>query len=82
MARAAIRHECLEYVSVSYPMEIHFPADQVVCKICPFCHSENSGTRFRCVETGEILPYFDKITGLRCPLNIPTQNTNENEEEI
>lgn len=80
MANATIRHECLEYVHVSYPLEIHFPVDQVACRLCPFCHSENSGTRFRCVETGEILPYFDKITGLRCPLDLPAKRPEVEEE--
>jgi len=80
MARTRAAHECFDYVSVVYPMEVHFPADMVVCKICPFCHSENSGTRFRCVETGEILPYFDKITGLRCPLDLPNKHTEIEED--
>ena len=71
MPRAKVRHECLEYVKVTYPLEISFPTDMVVCDICPFCHTENSGTRFRCTETGEILPYHNAITGLRCPLDLP-----------
>ena len=79
-AKLPVRHECLEYVKTVYPLEISFPAGMVRCDICPFCHSENSGTRFRCVETGEILPFFNKTTGLRCPLDITTQTTEIEEE--
>ena len=61
---------CINYVTCDYPMRISFPEDMVICDLCPFCHTENSGTRFRCVETGEILPYHNKDTGLRCPLPI------------
>lgn len=80
MARARLTHECLEYVKVTYPLEISFPADMVICDICPFCHTENSGTRFRCTETGEILPYHNAITGMRCPLELPNKRT-ETEED-
>lgn len=75
-----VKGVCTEYVRVEYPLEIAFPADMVICDLCPFCHTENSGTRFRCVETGEILPYHNKITGMRCPLGL-TQTTTELEEE-
>ena len=70
---------CTEYVTCEYPMQIGFPKDMIVCDICPFCHTENSGTRFRCTETGEILPYHNKVTGLRCPLPLPKE-TEESEE--
>ena len=62
---------CLSYVKVIHPLEIAFPADRVVCDWCEFCHSENSGTRFRCYLTGEILPYHNAATGARCPLDLP-----------
>jgi len=78
---------CTEYITVNYPMEIGFPVDMVVCDLCPFCHTENSGTRFRCLETGEILPYHNKDFGLRCPLglyeaiNAYRNSKNKNNEE-
>ena len=65
---------CVQYVTVEFPMRISFPETMIVCDLCPFCHTENSGTRFRCTETGEILPYHNKDTGLRCPLPIPREN--------
>ena len=68
---------CDSYVTVVYPLKVSFPADCVVCDFCEFCHSENSGTRFRCYLTGEILPYHNAVTGLRCPLDLPKPNTNE-----
>ena len=73
-------HGCINYVVVTYTLRIAFPEGMVICDICPFCHTENSGTRFRCTETGEILPYHNKGTGMRCPLDLPTNQTKESEE--
>ena len=56
-----------------------FPEGMVTCDLCPFCHTENSGTRFRCTESGEILPFHNKGTGARCPLDLPN-NEKESEE--
>ena len=69
-----------EYVTVQYEMTINFPANKVICDLCPFCHAENAGTRFRCVQTGEILPFHNVDFGLRCPLPIE-QKKIESEEE-
>ena len=69
---------CVEYVTCIYPLKIGFPKEKVICDLCPFCHTENSGTRFRCLETGEILPYHNYDTGLRCPL--PLERNIESEE--
>ena len=60
----------MEYTTVVYPLRVSFPKGMEICDICPFCHTENSGTRFRCTETGEILPFHNKDYGLRCPLNL------------
>lgn len=60
-----------QYVTARVELEINFPADKVVCDLCPFCHTENSGTRFRCLQTGEILPFHNVDYGLRCPLDLP-----------
>ena len=60
---------CISYLTMDYVMRISFPSEMVICDLCPFCHTENSGTRFRCTETGEILPYHNKDIGLRCPLS-------------
>ena len=70
---------CVKYTTVEYTMQISFPEDMVICDLCPFCHTENSGTRFRCTETSEILPFHNKDTGLRCPLNI--QRTIKGDDE-
>ena len=70
----------VQYVSVPYQTTVNFPADKVICDLCPFCHAENAGTRFRCTETGEILPFHNVDYGLRCPLPIP-QKKIESEEE-
>ena len=61
----------ISYVTVEFPLIINFPSDKVVCDLCPLCHTENSGTRFRCLQTGEILPFHNVDYGLRCPLPIP-----------
>ena len=70
-----------KYVTVEHTMTINFPEGKVFCDLCPFCHTENSGTRFRCTETGEILPFHNVDYGLRCPLPIPTTNYIEGEDE-
>lgn len=71
---------CVRYVTVDYPLRISFPDDQVVCDLCPLCHTENSGTRFRCLETGEILPFHNKDLGLRCPLGLQNKMIEEEQE--
>ena len=68
------------YTTIEYPLTISFPEGKEICDLCPFCHTENSGTRFRCVQTGEILPFHNVDYGLRCPLPIPTKQI-EGEEE-
>lgn len=72
---------CVEYAYADYTMRISFPQDMVICDLCPFCHTENSGTRFRCVETGEILPYHNRDYGLKCPLNIQNMKKMEEPED-
>ena len=71
----------VRYVTVEYPMSISFPEDKVCCDICPFCHTENSGSRYRCVETGEILPFHNVDYGLRCPLPIPRKMPEDGGDE-
>lgn len=61
-------HGCTEYVTASLFYEVHFPVGQVSCALCDFSRSENAGSRYRCCLTGEILPFYSKDTGLRCPL--------------
>ena len=72
---------CVKYVCAEYTKQIAFPEDMVICDLCPFCHTENSGTRFRCLETGEILPFHNKDIGLRCPLPIEIQMHDMQESE-
>lgn len=72
---------CTKYITVTYPMEVSFPADQVVCDMCDFCRSENAGTRFRCSRTGEILPVHNKTIGMRCPLGLSISQFGEEEQQ-
>ena len=72
---------CVKYLTVEYPLQISFPEEKVFCDLCPFCHTENSGTRFRCVQTGEILPFHNVDYGMRCPLPIPERKINKGEDE-
>ena len=71
----------ISYLRITFPLEINFPTDKVVCDLCPLCHTENSGTRFRCLQTGEILPYHNVDYGLRCPLPIPRKAPEGGEED-
>ena len=74
MARSAkYDRGCVEYVRTVYRLEISFPAGNVCCKYCEFCHSENGGSRFRCWRTGEILFWYDCMVGERCPLDLPEE---------
>ena len=68
---------CTVYTTASYVYTASFPEGNVCCDLCDFCRSENAGTRFRCSATGEILPYHNKSTGLRCPLNFNDEKENE-----
>ena len=72
---------CMDYVTVTFPLRVCFPADEVICDLCEFCHSENSGTRFRCYLTGEILPFHGSCLGQRCPLGLQGENNYDIEEE-
>ena len=79
---ARVERQCTEYIRCVLPVEICFPANKVCCDLCEFCHTENSGTRFRCMRTAEILPYHNVGVGLKCPLPINLQPTNEEENEL
>ena len=80
MARSRYKRECLEYVSVDYVKKVSFPKDMVFCDLCPFCLMENRGTRFRCAESGEILPFHNDDIGRYCPLGIKQEIKEESEE--
>ena len=71
----------ISYVSVPYQMTVNFPADKVICDYCPFCKAENAGTRFRCMETGEILFYHNVDYGIKCPLPIPKKKIESEDYE-
>ena len=72
----------VSYVTVEFPLIISFPENNVVCDLCPLCHAENYGTRYRCSQTGEILPYHNVDYGLRCPLPLPNKTIEiEGEDE-
>ena len=71
----------VEYITCEYQMTVNFPADKVICDYCPFCKAENAGTRFRCMETGEILFFHNVDYGRRCPLPIPTRKIESEDEE-
>lgn len=71
---------CMEYTECDYTIHIGFPKGMEICDLCEFCHTENAGTRFRCMRTAEILPFHNKGLGMRCPLPI-TLNQKTDEEE-
>ena len=81
MTVAKYDRSTMRYVTVEYPLTINFPEDKVICDFCPLCKAENAGTRFRCLETGEILPFHNVDYGLKCPLPIPTRKIESEEEE-
>jgi hypothetical protein len=62
-----------KYVECDITVHIAFPEDMVICDICEFCRTENSGTRFRCLLNSKILPFHNRGIGLDCPLPIKDQ---------
>lgn len=72
--------ECTSYIRIPVTVEVCFPEDMVICDICDFCRTENSGTRFRCLLNSRILPYHNKTIGEDCPLGI-NQKPTEIEED-
>lgn len=62
------RGQCLKYITVPVTVNISFPEDMVICDICDFCRTENSGSRYRCMLNAKILPYHNKGIGRDCPL--------------
>lgn len=72
---------CQKYVSVDIQLTIHFPEDKVICDLCPLCYAENYGTRYRCRQTGEILPFHNVDFGLKCPLPLPIKTIKGEDEE-
>ena len=70
-----------QYIHKEITLDICFPAERVVCDLCPFCHTENSGTRFRCLQTGEILPFHNVDFGLRCPLGLENKPQKGSEDD-
>ena len=81
MIMAKYDRATMRYVTVEYPLTINFPADKVICDYCPLCKAENAGTRFRCLETGEILIFHNVDYGLRCPLPLSKKKIESEEEE-
>lgn len=81
MTVAKYDRSTLRYVSAQYTMTVNFPEDKVICDFCPFCKAENAGTRFRCMETGEILFYHNVDYGQRCPLPLPKKKIESEEYE-
>lgn len=69
---------CTVYTTATLVYTASFPNGNVCCDLCDFCRSENAGTRFRCSLTGEILPFHNKDTGLRCPLDFNNEKETEN----
>jgi len=60
--------QCLKYVTIPVTINVSFPEDMVICDICDFCRTENSGSRYRCMLNAKILPYHNKGIGIDCPL--------------
>lgn len=81
MKMAKYDRSTISYVTVPYEMVVNFPADKVICDYCPFCKAENAGTRFRCMETGEILFFHNVDYGLKCPLPIPKRKIESEDDE-
>ena len=61
---------CVDYIECDVNIHVAFPADMVICDICDFCRTENSGSRYRCLLNSRILPYHNKAIGIDCPLPI------------
>lgn len=58
----------LYYTKGLLKMEISFPEDRTICQWCPFCRSEDSMKRHKCILTGEYLVYPFITIGAQCPI--------------
>lgn len=82
MPRVRDKPGCTEYLTAEVTVLVSFPADMVICDICDFCRTENSGSRFRCLLNSKILPYHNKTIGEYCPLELKNKmNEEENEND-
>ena len=79
---ARAKHECTRYITVPVTVEVSFPEDMVICDVCDFCRTENSGSRYRCMLNAKILPYHNKCIGQFCPLPIKNNSTEIDEEDV
>lgn len=68
-----------EYITARMIYRVAFPAGHVCCDMCDMCRSENAGTRFRCTSSGEILPFHNKVVGIRCPLQFEEDNDGQSD---
>ena len=80
MPRNTGKGGCTRYIRVPVTIEVCFPEDMVICDICDFCRTENSGSRYRCMLNSRILPYHNKTIGEDCPLGIQNQMKIEEED--
>lgn len=47
---------------------VYFPEDKTTCQWCPYVRTEDSLKRYRCLLTGEYLPYPFTARGNECPV--------------
>lgn len=82
MRTTRTKAECMKYITVPVTIEVSFPEDMVICDICDFCRTENSGSRYRCMLNSKILPYHNKCIGIDCPLPLKTNEIKIDDEDI
>ena len=60
--------KALWYTHGRLEMRVNFPEDRTVCQWCPYCRSEESLKRWKCLLTGELLVYPFLTVGGECPI--------------
>ncbi len=63
------------YTSGIAKVKINFPEDDICCKWCPFCRSENDLERFWCRLTNRMI--YNPYIGLSddCPIEFESEET-------
>ena len=61
-------------------IDVPFPEDMTQCQWCPFVRNEDSLKRWRCLITGEYLPFPFVSRGNQCPIIFDTEEDGENED--
>lgn len=69
------RNTCVSfYKTGTATVTVHFPNGEAACRWCPFVRYDEPFRRYRCLLTGEYLPYPMDALGAQCPINFEKED--------